>query len=248
MEINLNQIIKAPQNKELSNLKAGLILDVDKQIAESFAGGMLSQVEKTALKSTLAYIFQLIGLTKYPENEEFIIIDDYIRTTYPNFTINELRTAFKLAVQGKLDCNIEHYEKFSPKYISQIMNAYKNRANEVRKMIKPQEEPKEVPKLSDEDIVSFSKEDWLKGKRNDFNRVFNADRVFAILLKQGKLNISQQEIQETINMVRQDNLDRLNKLIGIDAKEFSKKIRNEDFIELQCKKLALVKYFESLPN
>jgi len=248
MEINLNQILKAHPNNELSSLKVGLILDSDRQIAEAFTGERLDKVEKTTLKSTLAYIFQLIGLTKYPENEEFFIIDDYIRTSYPNFTINELRTAFKLAVQGKLDCNIEHYEKFSPKYISQIMNAYKNRANEVRKMIKTPEESKEVPKLTDEDIVRFSKEDWLNGKRNDFNKVFNADKVFYILLKQGKLKIPPEEIIETINIVRQDNFDRLNKLYGADAKEFSKKIKNEDFIDTQCKKLTLVKYFENLSD
>jgi hypothetical protein len=31
----------------------------------------------------------------------------------------------------------------------------------------------------------------------------------------------------------------------LDSKKFSKEIKNEDFIELQCKKLALVRYFES---
>jgi hypothetical protein len=31
----------------------------------------------------------------------------------------------------------------------------------------------------------------------------------------------------------------------LDAKKFSQEIRSEDFIELQCKKLALVKYFEN---
>ena len=31
-----------------------------------------------------------------------------------------------------------------------------------------------------------------------------------------------------------------------DAKEYMKQIKNEDFIESQCKKLALVKYFENL--
>ena len=34
----------------------------------------------------------------------------------------------------------------------------------------------------------------------------------------------------------------------LDAKKFSQEIKSEDFIELQCKKLALVKYFESLSS
>jgi hypothetical protein len=96
--------------------------------------------------------------------------------------------------------------------------------------------------------VDFTKEDWLNGKRQDFNRVFNADKVFKILLKQGKLTFTKDQILETIKVVREDNLYRLNKMHPLDAKKFSQEIRSEDFIELQCKKLALVKYFESLSN
>jgi hypothetical protein len=39
---------------------------------------------------------------------------------------------------------------------------------------------------------------------------------------------------------------KMNKLVGLDAKEFSKKLKDDDFIDTQCKKLALVKYFEGL--
>jgi len=152
--------------------------------------------------------------------------------------------AFKMAVQGKFDCNIEHYEKFIPKYISVIMNAYKAKANQLRKNITPPPE-QPVKQLSDEEIVNFTKDDWLNGKRQDFNRIFNADKVFKILLKQGKLAFTQDQILETIRVVREDNLYRLNKMHPLDAKKFSQEIRKEDFIELQCKKLALVKYFEN---
>ena len=158
-----------------------------------------------------------------------------------------MRIAFKMAVQGKFDCNIEHYEKFSPKYISGIMNAYKSKANQVRKNIPPPlEEP--VKQLSDQEIVDFTQQEWLNSKREDFNRLFNADKVFKILLKQGKLTFTQEQILQTINVVREDNLYRLNKMHPLDAKKFSQEIKQEDFIELQCKKLALVKYFESLSS
>jgi hypothetical protein len=33
-----------------------------------------------------------------------------------------------------------------------------------------------------------------------------------------------------------------------DAKEYSMKCRDDFFIEQQCKKLALVRYFENIPN
>jgi hypothetical protein len=34
----------------------------------------------------------------------------------------------------------------------------------------------------------------------------------------------------------------------MDAKKFSKSIKDENFIDSQCKKLALVKYFENISN
>jgi hypothetical protein len=124
------------------------------------------------------------------------------------------------------------------------MNAYKSKANQVRKNIPPlPEEP--VKQLTDDEIVEFTKQEWLSGKREDFNRLFNADKVFMILMKQGKITFTNQQIMETIKVVSDDNLYRLNRMHPKDAKDFSKQIKDEDFIELQCKKLALVKYFEN---
>lgn len=217
-------------------------------IIEAFKGEKLNLVSPVTLRENLAYIFTLIGLTRFPDKLEMEVIEDYIRTTYPFFTVQEMRIAFKLAVQGRLECNTDHFEKFSPKYISQIMNAYKAKANYIRKNMPVKEEEAPIKQLTDDEIIDFTKNDWLNGKREDFNRVFNADKVFHLLLKQGKLKFSPEDILETIKTVREDNLYRLNRMNPIEAKEFSKKIKNEDFIDSQCKKLALVKYFENLSN
>jgi hypothetical protein len=175
-----------------------------------------------------------------------VVIEDFIRTSYPKYTIQEFRVAFKMAVQGKIDCSTEHYEKFSPKFIGQVMYAYTKKANEVRKMVKPILSPIEPPKLTDEEIVSFTQKEWLESARNDFNRVFNADKVFGILLKEGKLKFEPSEILEIINTVRLDNQYRLNKMSVLEGKEFSKLIKDETYLDTQCKKLALKRYFENL--
>jgi hypothetical protein len=67
-------------------------------------------------------------------------------------------------------------------------------------------------------------------------------------MKQGKITFTNEQIMETIKVVSDDNLYRLNRMHPKDAKEFNKQIKDEDFIELQCKKLALVKYFENLSS
>ena len=233
-------------SKEWITSKSGYI--VDNEITEAFKGNKLNLVSPVTLRENLAYIFTLIGLTKYPDKDEMIVIEDFIRTSYPLYTIEEFRIAFKMAVQGKLECSTEHYEKFSPKFIGQVMAAYTKKANEVRKMQKPITQELEVPKLTDEEIVSFTQKEWLESPRTDFNKIFNADRVFGILLKQGKLKFEQHEMMQIINIVREDNLQKMNKLFGLDAKNFRELIKDNNFVDTQCKKLALAKYFESLSS
>jgi hypothetical protein len=249
MEINLQQVLATSQSKELQVLKAGLIAKHDHEIVEAFAGEKIQTISTQTLKQSLAYIFTLIGLSNPPMAEEFMIIEDFIRSSYPQFTIDEFKLAFKLAVQNKLDCSVEHYEKFSPKFIGQVMNAYRTKANDIRKIQSYKSiETMTVPQLSENDIVEFTRKDWIESKRQDFNKVFNADKVFGILLKQGLLKFTPQQILKTIKIVQEDNIYRLNKLSHVEAKDFSKRMKNEDFIELQCKKLAIVKYFENLSS
>ena len=231
-------------SKEWQPLNNGYI--VDNEIVKSFTGEKLNLISPITLRENLAYIFTLLGFKNYPDKEEMLIIEDFIRTSYPLYTIQEFRIAFKMAVQGKLDCSTEHYEKFSPKFIGQVMVAYTKKANEVRKMAKPVINEIIAPKLTDDEIVSFTQKEWLESNRNDFNRVFNAEKVFNILIKQEKLKFHPSEMLQIVRIVRQDNAKRLQKMYGTDAKEFNKRIKDENFVDTQCKKLALVKYFEQL--
>ena len=220
---------------------------MENEIASCFNGDKLNLVSPVILKQNLAYIFTLIGLTRLPDPDEYSIIEDFIRTSYPMFTIQEFRIAFKLATLGKLDCNVEHYEKFSGKFISQVMNAYKSKANDVRKQIKPINQLP-VPKLTEDEIVDFTRNDWNNSYKTDFNKVFNIHRVFDILLKQGKLNIDKAQSEKIMRIVNADNSQRILKMLPVEAKEFKEQIKNPDYFDRQCKALAIVKYFEDVAN
>ena len=233
-------------NKEWQPLKSGYI--VDNEIVNSFNGDKLNLVSPIVLRENLAYIFTLLGFKNYPDKEEMTIIEDFIRTSYPLYTIQEFRIAFKMAVQGKIDCSTEHYEKFSPKFIGQVMVAYTKKANEVRKMLKPIVKEIESPKLTNEEIILFTQTEWLNSPKIDYNRVFNADKVFNILLKEGKLKIAPEEILDIVKVVKEDNFKKLGKLFGKEHTRYREMISNEDYIDSQCKKLALARYFESLSS
>lgn len=220
---------------------------MESEIASCFNGDKLNLVSPVILKQNLAYIFTLIGLTRLPDPDEYSIIEDFIRTSYPMFTIQEFRIAFKLATLGKLDCNVEHYEKFSGKFISQVMNAYKSKANDVRKQIKPINELP-VPKLTEDEIVDFTRNDWNNSYKTDFNKIFNIHRVFDILLKQGKLIIDKAQSEKIMRIVNADNSQRILKMLPVEAKEFKEQIKNPNYFDRQCKALAIVKYFEDVAD
>ena len=82
-------------------LKTGLIAKQDHEIVDAFAGQKIASISTQTLKQSLAYIFTLIGLSNPPMAEEFMIIEEFIRSSYPQFTIDEFKLAFKLAVQNK---------------------------------------------------------------------------------------------------------------------------------------------------
>jgi hypothetical protein len=246
MEIQKHLTQPLQVNNEWQLLKSGLI--VDNEIVNSFNGDKLNLVSPVVLRENLAYIFTLLGFKNYPDKEEMVIIEDFIRTSYPLYTIQEFRIAFKMAVQGKIDCSTDHFEKFSPKFIGQVMVAYTKKANEIRKNLKPIVKEIETPKLTDDEIVLFTQKEWLISSKNDFNKIFNADKVFSILISQGKLSFKPEEMLEIIKTVRLDNQYKFNKMYGQDAKQFNKLMKDDNFIDTQCKKLALKRYFESLSS
>lgn len=89
----------------------------------------LSSVE---LITTLNRVFLLIGLRKqqYPTPEEDLFNVAFIKKNYGHKTPDEIIEAFELAVTGKIDVDVKHYDQFTLPYFCKIMNAYRIYNNE----------------------------------------------------------------------------------------------------------------------
>lgn len=123
---------------------------------------------------------QLIGITN-PGEVKLAILEDWVRTEYGNFTINEVKVAFKQMVANDF---LDHYQNFSPAYFSQVMDRYKKKANEVRKMM-PQERVEAIPHLTDLEIIDYSYQEYKVLENRTFDRVFNPLSVFTKLNSTG---------------------------------------------------------------
>ena len=146
----------------------------------AFSGERVRNLNSTIFKQNLVYLMQLIGINN-PGDVKLAILEDWIRTEYGGFTINEVKVAFKQMVANDF---IDHYQNFSPAYFSQVMDRYKKKANEVRKMM-PQERVEAIPHLTDLEIINYSYQEYKVLENRTFDRLFNPLSVFTKLNSSG---------------------------------------------------------------
>lgn len=113
-------------------------------------------------------IFLLIGLRKiqYPTPEEDIFNVAFIKKNFGQKTSTQIIEAFELAVTGKLDVDVKHYDQFTLPYFCKIMDAYRIYNNE-RILATPPPKFKEIAyQMTDEERLNEIDE-W-KNKSYDF--------------------------------------------------------------------------------
>ena len=113
-------------------------------------------------------IFLLIGLRKsqYPTPEEDIFNVAFIKKNFGHKLSTEIIEAFELAVTGKLEVDVKHYDQFTLPYFCKIMDAYRIFNNE-RILAKPAPKLKEIAYQMSDDERLKEIEEWRK-KDYDF--------------------------------------------------------------------------------
>jgi len=94
------------------------------------------------IRQALLSVYSLVGLRaeSYPGPVEDAMLIKIIREKYSGFTLEEIKTAFTMAVSRELseDLNVDHYQLFSPEYFGRIMSAYRLHRTETLKKINQQ--------------------------------------------------------------------------------------------------------------
>lgn len=105
-----------------------------------------------------------IGLRaqNFPSEEEKGVLIDHILKNYAGHTVEEIRLAFDMAIEGKLGVDANCYENFSCLYFSKIMSAYREYSKEEYKQLEATTPVKEIEHK--EDMSDVAMEDWFKEK------------------------------------------------------------------------------------
>lgn len=174
------------------------------QLANAIEDTKIFRCEEEELSKVFFYVMTKVGLRagNMPDAEEWVILHDHVRKLCGHYTLAEIRLAFDMAVDDKLDLTKEEvkcYENFSCLYFSTIMNAYRRWAREEIKHL-----PKK-PVLMIENRESMSDEamrQWLASTvqkvRNDphYPIEFVPSMLCDWLEAKGKIAISPERVAQ----------------------------------------------------
>jgi hypothetical protein len=181
---------------------------------------------------------QLVGITN-PGDVKLAILEDWIITQYGGFTINEIKVAFKQMVANDF---IDHYQNFSPAYFSQVMDRYKKKANEVRKMM-PQERVEAIPHLSDLEIIDYSYQEYKLLENRTFDRLFNPLSVFTKLNSSGIKVWTKEDGALAKKKLMEIITYKANKMDIISAKQYRDEW-TEQWLKNQARAVAVALFFD----
>jgi hypothetical protein len=182
---------------------------------------------------------QLVGINVIPDKVKLAVLEDWIRSEYGGFTINEIKVAFKQMVANDF---LDHYQNFSPAYFSQVMDRYKKKANEVRKMM-PQERVKAIPHLTDLEIIDYSYQEYKVLENRTYDRLFNPLSVFTKLNNTGIKNWTKEDGAVAKKKLMEIITYKANKMDIISAKQY-RDMWTEQWLKNQARAVAVALFFE----
>jgi hypothetical protein len=205
----------------------------------AFSGSRIRSLNQTMLHQNLIYIMQLVGINVIPDKVKLAVLEDWIRSEYGGFTINEIKIAFKQMVANDF---LDHYQNFSPAYFSQVMDRYKKKANEVRKMM-PQERVEAIPHLTDLEIIDYSYQEYKVLENRTYDRLFNPLSVFTKLNNTGIKTWTKEDGAVAKKKLMEIITYKANKMDVISAKQYRDEW-TEQWLKNQARAVAVALFFE----
>jgi hypothetical protein len=209
-------------SEPVKNLSSGLVIDE-----------LLNGMQKLGVKGD-----------KMPNNADLLLMYKSIIEEYPNIKIGEISLAFDLSAKGKLDIEAETYQNFSMLYLHRLLRAFARYGMQKLNEIKPLEEPKWKPRFVTDDEKIETAFDCYKKFRIWDSIVFGVD-VFHILHKRGKIIV---EVEDTYDKVLKAMNEKMFEGSRQDKIDIKNKLKDEEYLEHQCYRMAVADYFTKLIN
>jgi len=247
--------------QKLNSQEQKIVLGSLEKKIEEFTNEDFKSLHKLLLKWG-----KFIGLKEAPDDEQMFMLVVFVKDNFTKMSLAEITNAFNLAIAGTLNINVEHYNSFSPIYISKIFNAYLEHKKEVMyKMHKLEEEEaqkeREKP-LTEEELEQKNKENAIMVFKQyqaektvpDYGYV-----IYDYLIGKKLINFNKEEKTEILAEAKRRAIeDGERHLKSNVTAEIKHKIRESimninqhdskrsEIVIKYCKNIGLKKYFDSL--
>lgn len=221
-ELDLERFKLSRTSQPISSLSTGLVIDE-----------LINGMQKLGVKGD-----------KMPNNADLLLMYKSVMEEYPNIKVGEINLAFDLAAKGKLDIEAETYQNFSMLYLHRLLRAFARYGMQKLNEIKPVAESKWNPRFISDDEKIETAFDCFKKFRQWDNIVFGVD-VFHILHKRGNIIVTASETYEKVLAAMTEKMFEGSRQDKIDV---NNKMKDEDYMEHQCYRMAVSEYFTKRIN
>lgn len=169
--------------------------------------------QKVKLAETLVSICDFLQIKDIPEPKHFVMLSDFLIINYPNNTLSDLNTAINLSITNRLPIENNHYQSFSPLYISRILNAYNvyiaPRLNKYHQALENAKVPVKNQSQIQQEIISHVKSQFEAYKRT-FRFTEYGTTTYDYLNEKGYIQYFPEQLDQITNAARVKILSQLN--------------------------------------
>jgi len=162
-----------------------------------------------------------IGVKEELTQEELFMNINFIKDNFSELNLMDIDQAINLSIKGDLDVDVEHYQSFTPLYISRILKAYKIYKGEVMTTIretinKNDNKPKE---LSDVDRVALTRASLsvLYESRNNENFYDYGNVTYDFIKKNKLFPITKELVEKAMKFGKEKTRDNTRNSAITDA-------------------------------
>lgn len=171
-----------------------------------------------------------IGIKEELSQEELFMNLNFIRENFSELNLVDINQAIDLSIKGDLDVEVEHYQSFTPLYISRILKSYKEYRNKVifairEKVNKIENVPKELTLNEKVEITKTSLISMFSNRED--KRFYDYGGVTYDFIKRNNLLVfSKALVEEAMNFGKKNSIKEIRKSTYADVIQKSNKNYN----------------------
>jgi hypothetical protein len=166
------------RNQKLQQQVLNSLSQKDKMLVinhyDNMTFGAFDNEQKKELAKQLVKLSYFVGIKEPLSIDNLKLLVMFLCTQFSSCTMNQLEQAFMMACSGELDMDFEHYQNFSPIYVSKIIRGYEQEKSKALTNYMRLEQKKKQEEEEEEKRKNFNPiESTIKILHDDFQLYLN---------------------------------------------------------------------------